>query len=92
MNSYKDELLKTQNFCGKKYDICILTRYSYEHCRNALTPKRIDSTPNKIYRNVELLNINGLGTGQVHFTTEEKEYILIPWSMIIWMLPSEKKR
>lgn len=73
----------------KQYDICILTKYTYENCKDALRPHRIDDIPTKIYKNVELLNINGLGTGQVHFLSKKGEYILVPWSMIIWMLPTE---
>lgn len=73
----------------EKYDICILTKYTYENCKSALLPHKIDDIPTKIYKNVELLNINGLGIGQIHFITEKGEYILVPWSMIVWMLPVE---
>ena len=69
--------------------MCILTEYSYENCRNALIPSRIDDISTKIYRNVELININGLGIGQVHFISEKGEYILVPWNMIVWMLPAK---
>ena len=30
------------------------------------------------YRHVRLLNINGLGTGQVHFITDNGSYLLLP--------------
>ena len=84
----KSEIIKQNNMCGKNYDICILKKYDYYNCKTVLTPRGIDEIPTKIYKNVELLNINGLGTGQVHFLTEKGEYILVPWSMIVWMLPS----
>lgn len=87
MNKY--EQITIEKFICKKYNICILTKYSYENCKDILYPKKIDNIPTKIYKNVELLNINGLGTGQVHFLSEKGEYILVPWSMIVWMLPAE---
>ena len=85
MNKYEQTVIG--KIICEKYDVCILTEYSYENCRDALFPHRIDDIPTKIYKNVELLNINGLGSGQVHFISKEGEYILIPWSMIVWMLP-----
>ena len=87
MNKYKQTVI--EKIIQEKYNICILTEYSYENCRNALIPSRIDDISTKIYRNVELININGLGTGQVHFISEKGEYILVPWSMVVWMLPAK---
>ena len=34
----------------EKYDICILTKYTYENCKDALFPHRIDDIPTKIYK------------------------------------------
>lgn len=42
------------------------------------------------YKHVKLLNINGLGTGQVHFTTDNGEYLLLPWCYIVSMIPSKE--
>ena len=85
----KHEQIVIGKIICEKYDVCILTKYSYENCKDVLRPSGIDNVPTKIYKNVELLNINGLGTGQVHFLSEKGEYILVPWSMIVWMLPAE---
>ena len=89
MNEYQHSLIG--KITCEKYDVCILTKYSKENCRNALIPKQIDNTPTKIYKNIKLLNINGLGVGQVHFLSEKGEYILVPWSMIVWMLPCDNE-
>ena len=41
----------------------------------------------KTYKHVKLVNINGMGTGQVHFITEDGHYLLLPWCYIIAMFP-----
>lgn len=43
------------------------------------------------YKNVKLVNINGLATGQVHFITEDGHYLLLPWCYIISMTPNKEK-
>ena len=43
------------------------------------------------YKNVRLININGLATGQLHFITEDGHYLLIPWCYVISMTPSKEK-
>lgn len=45
----------------------------------------------KKYQHVELININGLGTGQVHFITDDGHYLLISWCYIVSMIPSKEK-
>ena len=42
------------------------------------------------YFNVKLININGLGVGQVHFITEDGHYLLLPWCYIVSMIPSKE--
>lgn len=42
------------------------------------------------YCHVKLVNVNGMGTGQVHFITDEGEYLLLPWCYIISMIPSRE--
>lgn len=41
------------------------------------------------YKHVKLVNINGLGIGQVHFTTDDGSYLLLPWCYIVSMIPSK---
>ena len=43
------------------------------------------------YKNVRLMNINGLATGQLHFITEDGHYLLIPWCYVISMTPRKEK-
>ena len=88
-NQCKEKQNMCENMCDKKYDVCILTNYNYYCCRDALTPRGIDNVSKRIFKNVILANVNGLGTGQAHFFTENGEYILVPWSMIVWMLPAK---
>lgn len=42
------------------------------------------------YFNVKLININGLGVGQIHFITEDGHYLLLPWCYIVSMIPSKE--
>lgn len=44
----------------------------------------------KTYKHVKLVNINGMGTGQVHFVTEDGSYLLLPWCYIIAMFPEKE--
>ncbi len=44
----------------------------------------------KTYKNVKLVNINGMGVGQVHFITEDGSYLLLPWCYIIAMFPEKE--
>lgn len=45
----------------------------------------------KKYNKAKLMNINGLGIGQVHFLTEDGEYLLIPWCYVVSMIPSKEE-
>ena len=44
----------------------------------------------KKYQYAKLVNINGLGIGQVHFITEDGHYLMLPWCYIVSMIPSKK--
>ena len=44
----------------------------------------------KRYSHVKLININGLSTGQVHFVTDNRHYLLLPWCYIVSMIPSRE--
>lgn len=45
----------------------------------------------QVYKNVKLVNVNGMGTGQAHFITEDGSYILLPWCYIIAMFPKKNE-
>lgn len=47
----------------------------------------MERTRYKKYHHVELVNVNGIGTGQVHFITDEGSYLMLPWCYIISMVP-----
>lgn len=44
----------------------------------------------KKYKHIKLININGLGDGQVHFVTDDGHYLMLPWCYIISIIPSEE--
>lgn len=44
----------------------------------------------KKYKHIKLININGLGDGQVHFITDDGHYLMLPWCYIISIRPSEE--
>ncbi len=71
---------------NKFYDLQVV-KYPCEidYSRNALNDVDI-----KTYKGVQLVNVNGLGTGQAHFITENGEYLLLPWCYIISMIPSKE--
>lgn len=50
----------------------------------------MERTRYKKYHHVELVNVNGVGTGQVHFITDEGSYLMLPWCYIISMVPCEE--
>lgn len=77
-------------FIGKTYDLLVFP--------NSISSTRLLNgcpyNPNVYqdikfikYNNVECVNINGLGMGQVHFITEDGSYLLLPWGMIFQMVP-----
>ena len=57
----------------------------------SMSPHDLKQSRLKKYKNVKLININGLGTGQAHFITEDGHYLLLPWCYIISMIPSKEK-
>lgn len=44
----------------------------------------------KKYKHIKLININGLGDGQVHFVTDDGHYLMLPWCYIISIIPNEE--
>lgn len=50
----------------------------------------MERTRYKKYHHVELVNVNGIGTGQIHFITDKGSYLMLPWCYIISMVPCEE--
>lgn len=75
---------------GKNYDLEVLKNKS-ELNYVGFGKRNLSDAHLRRYFNVKLVNINGLGTGQVHFITEDGSYLLLPWCYIISMIPSVEK-
>lgn len=90
----KTEKDMASQFIGKTYDLLVFpsaissTRLPNGNPYNPNTYQDIKFIK---YDNVECVNINGLGMGQVHFITEDGHYLLLPWGMIFRMVPHVEK-
>ena len=85
----KDKFIKMMdNILDKHYTIQVAV------CANAMGDMMsyhfLNQGLYKTYKNVKLVNINGMGTGQVHFVTEDGHYLLLPWCYIIAMFPEKE--
>lgn len=56
----------------------------------SFSPHDLKQCKLKKYQYAKLVNINGLGIGQVHFITEDGHYLMLPWCYIVSMIPSKK--
>ncbi len=87
--------METINICEnairKNYDLEIIVGNSSLNYIT-MSPHELKRSKLKKYKHVMLLNINGLGTGQVHFMTDDGHYLLIPWCYIISMIPSKNEK
>ena len=75
-----------EGMMDKYYDVQITTvvdtnQFSIHHLKNLHA---------KIYKHLKLVNINGMGVGQVHFVADDGSYVLLPWCYIISMLPAKE--
>ncbi len=76
---------------SKNYDIeCITNRNEFEYHRHFVNDAR-NILYYKRYKNVKLLNVNGLFDGQLYFQTENGELLLIPTRYIISIFPVKNK-
>ena len=77
------------NAIGQYYDLEVIKNRGHlsvvDMHKGHLSSAKLDR-----YFNVKLININGLGVGQVHFITEDGHYLLLPWCYIVSMIPSKK--
>ena len=78
-----------ESFIGKTYDLLVFPHVfcSTRDNGNPYNPNTYHDVKFVTYNNVECVNINGLGTGQVHFITDDGHYLLLPWGMIFQMIP-----
>ena len=82
----RNVISKTNEFLLKKYDLIVWRdRANYGTCPNSATVKT-DNT--KVVKGLTLLDINGYGSGQLHFQAEDSSYVVYPWCAIITMEPS----
>lgn len=86
----KEEIHEHIQICNgimnKYYDVQITTRPEVDQ----FSIHQLLYLPKKTYRHLRLVNINGMGTGQVHFITDDGSYVLVPWCYIISMLPAKE--
>lgn len=71
----------------KFYDLEVLKNKTYLNCIGMGKHDLKDASLHR-YFHVKLVNVNGMGIGQVHFLTDNGEYLLLPWCYIISMIPS----
>lgn len=70
----------------KKYDIRI-SKYGSENCVGTRTIKEMSIVPTKEFKNVTLWNLEPSFCGLVHFITENDELVVVPWAMIVSIIP-----
>lgn len=57
----------------------------------SMSPHNLKQSKLKKYQYAKLVNVNGLGIGQVHFITDDGHYLLLPWCYIVSMIPSKER-
>jgi len=82
-NNYHDLL---DNMQEKYYDIEIFR----DKDEISMNPNTFKGVIIKKYKHLKLINVNGLGIGQLHFLDNDGGYLLIPWGYILTMLPSKE--
>ena len=78
------------NAIGLYYDLEVIKNKGHLSVVD-MGKRNLSSAKLERYFNVKLININGLGVGQVHFITEDDHYLLLPWCYIVSMIPSKEK-
>lgn len=82
---------KTNKAIGQYYDLEVIVNSNDLYNLN-MTPYALKQSALNRHRHVELININGLGNGQVHFITDDGHYLLLPWCYIVSMIPNTKSK
>ena len=65
-----------------KYRICI----SKNHCQMMRGIKDVGCVSTRIFRNTTLM-LNLPSNGLVSFITEQDELVVVPWMMIVYIIP-----
>lgn len=76
----------TNGMLNKYYDLQVF-KHPYEI---DLSLHNLRSESVKMHKHVKLVNVNGMGTGQVHFITDDGSYLLLPWCYVISMVPCKE--
>lgn len=87
MDVIKKPIDEIEGTIGKYYDIETITGNQYLDYIS-MSQHDLKMVKLKKYKAVKLVNINGLGVGQVHFVTKDGHYLMIPWCYIISMIPN----
>lgn len=87
----KEDLDFIEKIIGQYYDIETIGKCA-DLSVVSMIPHNLKYFVPRKYKNVKLVNINGLATGQVHFITEDGHYLLLPWCYIISMTPSKENK
>lgn len=77
---------KEKEFLNKKYDIVVWKNAIDYGTR--MDSELIKMTKRTTFKNVELLNYNGLGIGTAYFKGEDGTFIILPWCAIVSMIPT----
>ena len=77
------------NAIGQYYDLEVIKNRGHLSIVD-MGKRNLSSAKLDRYFNVKLININGLGVGQIHFITEDGHYLLLPWCYIVSMIPSKE--
>ena len=78
-----------EDMIGKYYDLEVVKNKTCLAYMNNFNRNSIVEVRARKYSHVQLVNINGMGIGQVHFITDDGSYLLLPWCYVISMIPSE---
>ena len=89
-NKNKETVDMIDNAIDKYYDLETIVG-NIDLTYLSMSPHDLKQIRLKKYKHAQLININGLGAGQVHFVTEDEHYLLLPWCYIVSMIPSKEK-
>ena len=78
------------NAIGQYYDLEVIKNRGHLSIVD-MGKRNLSSAKLDRYFNVKLININGLGVGQIHFITEDGHYLLLPWCYIVSMTPNKEQ-
>ena len=77
------------NAIGQYYDLEVIKNRGHLSVID-MGKRNLSSAKLDRYFNVKLININGLGVGQLHFITEDVHCMLLTWCYMVSMIPSKE--